>query len=97
MLQSDTSAAAIAAATADNTKRTVDPDSPGADRLDGVPQIATFMGVSERVARYKLSKGLWPYTMEGQRYIASKRALTKHWVKSTGGTPAAESKPAEVA
>lgn len=58
--------------------------SPADDRLDGVPAIAAFMGTTERVARYKLAKGIWPHAREGNRFIASKRALMAYWLNATG-------------
>ena len=67
--------------------------SPAEDRLDGVPAIAAFMGTTERVARYRLSKSLWPYTKEGSRFVASKRALSEHWRKATS-VAAADAKSA---
>jgi hypothetical protein len=63
-----------------------DCESPARDRLVGASSIAAFMGVTERVARYKLENGVWPHTREGRLHVASKRALARHWAEATGGS-----------
>ena len=49
-----------------------------ADRLDGVPAIAAFLGLTERVCRYRLSLGVIPHYREGAIHVASKRSLREH-------------------
>jgi hypothetical protein len=63
--------------------------SPASDRLRGAPAIAKHMGVSERVARINIDRGIWPVTREGGAIVGSKRALNEVWRRSTSGKTAA--------
>jgi len=58
------------------------------DRLEGAKAIAEFYGLPERVCRYRLDKGIIPHAREGMLYVASKRALTENWLRSTSGKAA---------
>ena len=59
--------------------------SPAKDRIEGAKAIATFYGVTERQVRWRIDRGLIPHTREGERIVASKKALIAHWRKATGG------------
>jgi hypothetical protein len=49
------------------------------DRLDGAAAIGAFLGITPRKAFHKLAAGHIPHTREGDRYVGSKRQLTKHY------------------
>jgi hypothetical protein len=50
------------------------------DRLDGAVAIARFLGIKPEHKIYpKLAAGLIPHVREGDKYIGSKRRLTKHY------------------
>jgi hypothetical protein len=61
-------------------------DTPALDRIEGAKAIAAFLGVTERQARWRIDRGLIPHAREGERIVASKRALIEHWRKATGST-----------
>jgi len=54
-------------------------DSLADDRLDGAAAIADFLGIPLRQAYHKLAADQIPHAREGDRYIGSKRRLTKHY------------------
>ena len=59
------------------------------DRLDGAQAIADFRGEELHRTRYLIRKNLIPYAREGERIVASKRALREHWLRATSGEAAA--------
>ena len=61
----------------------MDEFTPGQDRLEGAKAIAAFMGITERQARWRIDRGLLPHAREGERIVASKRALLEFWRKGT--------------
>jgi hypothetical protein len=61
-------------------------DSPAADRLEGVEEIADFMGVRPRRARHLIDRGEWPAGHEGPgRLVGSKEVYRRIWKQLTGG------------
>ena len=69
---------------------TIDIDNlvPAEDRIEGAKAIAAFYGITERQVRWRIDRGLIPHAREGERVVASKRALREHWRKSTSGLAA---------
>ena len=61
---------------------------PAEDRIEGAKAIAVFLGVTERQARWRIDRRLIPHAREGERIVASKRALREHWRKATSGATA---------
>ncbi len=51
--------------------------------------IVAFLGLTERQCRYRLERQLIPHAREGERFVASKRALLDYWARMTSGTGAA--------
>ena len=60
----------------------------GTDVLRGVRPIAAFIGETERRTFYLLEKGLIPAGKQGANWIASRRVLTQHYARLTGGEAA---------
>jgi hypothetical protein len=59
------------------------------DRLEGAEQIAAFLGVPLRRARWLIQSGKLPCGHEGpQRLVASKRRLREWWDSLTSGKAA---------
>lgn len=69
---------------------TIDTDDliPADDRIEGAKAIAAFYGITERQVRWRIDRCLIPHAREGERVVASKRALREHWRKSTSGQAA---------
>jgi hypothetical protein len=65
-----------------------------ADRTEGARAIAAFLGVTERQARWRIDRGLIPHAREGERIVASRRALRDHWRRATSGSGAPDRQPA---
>lgn len=61
----------------------VDPNSPAADKLRGARAIGLFMGCTEVEAKNLLQRGIWPAGKEGHTFVASKKALTAWWERTT--------------
>lgn len=61
---------------------------PADDRIEGAKAIADFYGLTERQVRWRIDRGLIPHAREGERVVASKRALREHWRRATSGQPA---------
>lgn len=61
---------------------------PAEDRLEGADAIAAFYGITPRQVRWRIDRGLIPHAREGERIVASKRALREHWRKATSGAAA---------
>jgi hypothetical protein len=61
---------------------------PAEDRLEGAEAIGAFYGITTRQARWRIDRGLIPHAREGERIVASKRALRAHWLKATSGAAA---------
>jgi len=59
-----------------------------ADRLNGAGAIAAFRGEPLHRTRYLIRIGAIPVAREGERIVASKRALLEHWRKATSGEAA---------
>jgi hypothetical protein len=57
------------------------------DRLSGAPEIAAFLGQTERQVRYLLDKRIIPHTRHGRLYVASRRRLREWWEETTRGSP----------
>jgi hypothetical protein len=68
-----------------NTVYTDNDLTPAQDRIEGARAIAAFMGVTERQVRWRIDRGIIPHAREGERIVASKRALLEHWRKATSG------------
>src|SRR5262245_5697255 len=66
----------------------VDDITPAQDRIEGARAIAAFMGLTERQVRWRIYRRLLPHAREGERIVASRRALRAHWLKTTGGVAA---------
>jgi hypothetical protein len=62
--------------------------TPADDLLRGVKKIAEFTGESDRRALYLLESGHLPGGKSGRIWIASKRVLSAHYARLTGGAPA---------
>ena len=58
------------------------------DRLNGAEAIAAFRGEPLHRTRYLIRIGAIPVAREGERIVASKRALLEHWRKTTSGEAA---------
>lgn len=59
------------------------------DRLEGAEQIAAFLGVPTRRARWLIQSGALPCGHEGRgRLVASKRRLAAWWESLTSGQAA---------
>jgi hypothetical protein len=69
-----------AQAKADDTTEII---RPADDRLTGAEAIGDFMGTTTRVAIWNMEAGRWPHWREGNRYVASKRALSEYWREAT--------------
>jgi hypothetical protein len=65
------------------------PVTPAEDRIDGARAIAAYLGLTERQVRWRIDRGLLPHAREGERIVASRRALREHWRRSTSGVAAA--------
>lgn len=61
---------------------------PAKDRIEGARAIAAFLGVTERQVRWRIDRGIIPHAREGERIVASKRALRAHWLRMTSGEAA---------
>jgi hypothetical protein len=59
-------------------------DAIAADKLRGVPAIASYIGETERRTYYLLDRKLIPAGKEGSLWLASKAALTAHYNEITG-------------
>ena len=59
--------------------------TPASDRIEGAKAIAAFYGVTTRQVRWRIDRNLIPHTREGERIVASKKALIDHWRKATSG------------
>jgi hypothetical protein len=81
-VETSTSLAAIAAAQA-KVDDTTEITRPADDRLTGAEAIGDFMGTTKRVAIWNMEAGRWPHWREGNRYVASKRALSEFWREAT--------------
>ena len=53
------------------------------DRLNGAAAIAKFRGEQLHRTRYLIRMKLIPVAREGERIIASKRALREHYIAAT--------------
>jgi hypothetical protein len=62
--------------------------TPAQDRIEGARAIAAFLGITERQCRWRMDRGLIPYAREGERFVASRRALREHWRRQTSGEAA---------
>jgi hypothetical protein len=62
--------------------------TPAQDRIEGARAIAAFMGLTERQVRWRIDRGLLPHAREGERIVASRRALRQHWRRATSGVAA---------
>jgi hypothetical protein len=78
-----TSAQATAALSTDI--ETLDTLDIASDRLDGAQATADFRGEPLHRTRYLIRKGLIHVSREGERIVASKRALRQQWRKATNG------------
>jgi hypothetical protein len=65
-----------------------DDSIPADDRIEGAKAIGDFYGITERQARWRIDRHLIPHAREGERVVASKRALRAHWRRVTGGAAA---------
>ena len=72
-----------------------DENIPALDRIEGAKAIAAFYGLTERQARWRIDRGLIPHAREGERVVASKRALQEHWRRATSGEARAPTVPTE--
>jgi hypothetical protein len=61
------------------------PAALGSDLLRGVDAIAGFIAESKRRTYYLLENRLIPAGKQGACWIASRRALTTHYERLTGG------------
>ena len=59
--------------------------SPAEDVLSGAKAIAEFIGENERRTIYLLERGMLPAGKLGQRWVASKRTLDRHFAELTSG------------
>ena len=62
--------------------------TPAQDRLEGADAIAVYLGITARQVRWRIDRGLIPHAREGERIVASKRALRSHWRRATSGEAA---------
>ncbi len=67
------------------TASTDDAVSPAQDRLERAEAIARFLGITTRQARWRMDRGMIPHGREGERFVASRRALSEHWRRITSG------------
>jgi hypothetical protein len=54
------------------------------DLVWGVSAIAREIGLSPRQTHYQLTNGLLPAGQQGERWVASRRALGEHFQRLTG-------------
>jgi hypothetical protein len=66
----------------------IDDIAPAQDRIEGAQAIAAFLGMTRRQVHWRIDRGLIPHAREGERIVASKRALREHWRKVTSGEAA---------
>jgi hypothetical protein len=71
-------------------------ESVGDDRLEGAEEIAKFIGVPIRRARYLIERGQLPVAWEGRRLIASKSVLREYWVRLTRADPIGPDTPKQL-
>lgn len=62
--------------------------SPAEDRLQGVQQIADFLGVPKRRAQHLIERNQIPYGNEGRCIVASKCVLAEHYRRCVSGRTA---------
>ena len=55
------------------------------DLIWGADAIAKEMGLSRRQAYYMLDRGLLPAGQQGEKWVASRKALMEHFAKITSG------------
>jgi hypothetical protein len=55
------------------------------DLIWGVKAIAAAINQSPRQTHYQLEKGLLPGGQQGERWVASRKALQEHFAKITSG------------
>jgi hypothetical protein len=58
------------------------------DLVWGVKGIAAVIGQSPRQTHYQLERGLLPGGQQGERWVASRKALQEHFAKLTAGKAA---------
>jgi hypothetical protein len=55
------------------------------DLLWGVKAIAAAVNLSPRQAHYQLERGLLPAGQQGEKWVASRKALREHFDRLTSG------------
>lgn len=55
------------------------PETDNLDLLWGCKAIAAFLGVTERACFHMLEQGVLPARQVGQRWVASRKALRRHF------------------
>jgi hypothetical protein len=58
------------------------------DLVWGVTAIAALIGQTKRQTYYQLERGLLPGGRQGEKWVASRRALQEHFAKITSGKAA---------
>ena len=58
------------------------------DLIWGVKAIAAEINQTPRQAHYQLERGLLPGGQQGERWVASRKALQEHFAKLTAGKAA---------
>lgn len=61
------------------------PPSIAEDRLRGVPEIALFLGETERRVYYMLETGMLPAGKQGRLWVASRSVLRERYARMVEG------------